>query len=161
MTIRECFRMCPSAGLDTHLRLDWPLVSLLRYAVFALLVSTLTACATMNSVSCKPGEQAVIQDLLYFGTERPTGRVTADDWARFLGETVTPRFPAGLTTWQASGQWRSATGAVIHETSNVVSLVHPDSASAESAVQALVASYKARFQQEAVLRVRSYACMSL
>ena len=114
----------------------------------------------MNAPSCPSGQQVAVQELLYFGTDKPSGRVTPEDWAQFLGETVTPRFPEGLTAWSASGQWRSASGAVVHEPSYVLSLVHPESASAEKAVQELVTSYKARFVQEAVLRVKSNVCMS-
>ena len=119
------------------------------------------ACGSMPSPGCPSGQEAAVQELLYFGTDKPSGRVTAEEWAQFLGETVTPRFPAGLTAWQASGQWRSASGAVIQEPSYVLSLVHPESAAAEKAVRELVASYKSRFQQEAVLRVKANACMSL
>ncbi len=43
----------------------------------------------------------------------------------------------------------------------MLSLVHPHSAAAEKAVLELIASYKARFQQEAVLRVKANACISL
>lgn len=115
----------------------------------------------MSPPPCRSGEQFAVQELLYFGTQTPSGRVTREDWARFLGETVTPRFPEGLTAWQASGQWRSATGVVIQEPSYVLSLVHAESSATEQAVQELIASYKTRFQQEAVLRVKSYACTSL
>ncbi|MBK9326413.1 MAG: DUF3574 domain-containing protein [Hydrogenophilales bacterium] len=48
----------------------------------------------------------------------------------------------------------------MHEESHVLSLVHGDDAGAERAIREIVASYKARFRQEAVLRVRSFACMS-
>ena len=99
--------------------------------------------------------------MLYFGTQKPVGRVTPEDWAQFLSETVTPRFPEGLTAWRASGQWRSASGSIVQESSYVLSLVHPDSPSAEKAIQEMLASYKSQFQQEAVLRVKSHACMSL
>jgi len=136
-------------------------VRLLRTTVIALLATSAVACTTTNSISCKSGERIAVQELLYFGTEKPTGRVTPEDWAQFLGETVTPRFPDGLTVWQASGQWRSSAGAVVQEPSYVLSLVHPESVAAEKAIQELVESYKARFRQEAVLRVKSYACMSL
>lgn len=132
----------------------------LRDAAIILFALSLTACAALDPVSCMPGEQAGVQDLLYFGTEKPSGPVTPEDWARFLAEDVTPRFPEGLTTWQASGQWRSGTGALIHETSYVLSLVHPDNTGAETGVRDLVSAYKARFRQEAVLRVKSRACMS-
>lgn len=49
----------------------------------------------------------------------------------------------------------------MHEPSYVLNLVHPPGAAAEQAIQALVADYKTRFQQEAVLRVSTPACMSL
>jgi len=115
----------------------------------------------MNTPSCPNGQQVAVHELLYFGTDKPSGNVTPQDWAQFLGETVTPRFPEGLTAWQASGQWRSASGAVVQEPSYVLSLVHSESATAEKAIQEIVASYKARFQQEAVLRVKSSVCTSL
>jgi hypothetical protein len=110
---------------------------------------------------CKAGESRAVQEFLYFGTETPSGHVTPEAWAQFIGEIVTPRFPKGLSVWQGSGQWRSASGEVINEPSYIVSLVHPDDATARKAVQEVVASYKTRFHQEAVLRVRTPACMSL
>jgi uncharacterized protein DUF3574 len=136
-------------------------VSRLRTLISLLVIASHVGCGTTNVISCKSGEQLSVQELLYFGTEKPSGRVTPEDWVQFLRETVTPRFPDGLTAWQASGQWRSAAGAVIQEPSYVLSLVHPENAAAEKAIQELVASYKARFQQEAVLRVKTYACASL
>jgi hypothetical protein len=87
--------------------------------------------------------------------------VTPKEWAQFLSETVTPRFPEGLSTWQASGQWRSASGQIIREPSYVLSLVHPDNPVPNKAVQIIIASYKTRFQQEAVLRVKATVCKAL
>lgn len=116
-----------------------------------LLVVSFTGCGTLNITPCK-GD---------FGTETPSGHVTPEVWAQFLSEIVTPRFPEGLSVWQASGQWRSASGEEIRESSYVLSLIHSDDAAPSKAVQEIIASYKTRFQQEAVLRVTSYACMSL
>lgn len=131
-----------------------------RLALLSIL-GTLSACGSMNLPSCPTGQDEAVQELLYFGTDKPGGRVTAEDWAQFLGETVTPRFPEGLTAWQASGQWLSATGTLVREPSYVLSLVHPRGAATESAIRELIASYKARFQQEAVLRVSAHACITL
>jgi hypothetical protein len=119
------------------------------------------ACRTLPGAPCPSGQQAAVQELVYFGADKPGGQVTAADWAGFLATEVTPRFPAGLTSWQASGQWRSASGALVQEPSYVLSLVHPPQATSDAAVAALVAAYKRRFSQEAVLRVRSTACMAL
>ncbi len=115
----------------------------------------------MNMASCSSDGRPAVQELVYFGTDTPIGRVTQEDWAQFLSAVVTPRFPDGLSTWQASGQWRSASGTIIREPSYVLSLVHPDNVGANRAVEEIVSSYKTRFQQEAVLRVRSMTCMSL
>ena len=126
-----------------------------------LLLVSLASCVTMNVAPCSGDGQLAVQEWLYFGTEKPTGHVTPEDWAQFLGEIVTPRFPSGFSAWQASGQWRSAAGEVMREPSYVLSLVHPDDAVPSQAVQEIIASYKMRFQQEAVLRAKSYTCVSL
>ena len=55
---------------------------------------------------------------------------------------MTPRFPEGLSTWQASGQWRSASGQIIREPSYVLSLVHPDDPVPNKAIQEIITSYK-------------------
>jgi hypothetical protein len=115
----------------------------------------------MNASQCGGDGRLAVQELLYFGTQTPSGHVTPEGWTQFLSETVTPRFPEGLSSWQSSGQWRSASGEVIREPSYVLSLVHPDEAAASKAVQEIIASYKTRFQQEAVLRVKTHTCMSL
>lgn len=116
--------------------------------------------AVPRTARCTAGETPSINDLLYFGRAQPHGTVTQDEWAAFLGDVVTPLFPAGLSTWPASGQWRDRSGLVTHEPSFVLDLVHPDDERSENSVRAIMASYKSRFQQEAVLRVRSEACIS-
>ncbi len=130
-------------------------------AALALLALTLSACATQPAPRCSAGQQPSISDLIYFGTEKPGGIVSDEEWAAFLREVVTPRFPDGLTTWRASGQWRSADGSLTREDSHVLNLVHAGDAKAEGAIGALIGEYKTRFRQEAVLRVRSDACVSL
>lgn len=126
-----------------------------------LLLISLVGCGTMTVAPCSADGQLAVQELLYFGTATPSGHVTPEDWGQFLNETVTPRFPEGFSAWQASGQWRSASGEIIREPSYVLSLVHTDDPAPNKAVQDIIATYKMRFQQEAVLRVTSHTCMSL
>lgn len=126
-----------------------------------LLVVLLTGCGAMNVTPCKGDERLAVQELLYFGTDTPSGQITPEAWAQFLRDMVTPRFPEGLSTWQASGQWRSVSGEVIREPSYVVSLVHPDGPLLNKAIQEIIVAYKTRFHQEAVLRVKASVCMSL
>lgn len=125
-----------------------------------LLLASLTACSTLGPRPCPASQQPAVQDLLFFGAEQPAGRVTPEDWTRFLGEIVTPRFPRGLTAWQASGQWRSGSGEVVREPSYVLALIHPAGAGQDAAIREISAAYKQRFRQEAVLRVRSEVCVA-
>lgn len=126
----------------------------------SVLALALAGCASAPRHDCSGAGPSSIHDSLYFGTAKPGGTVTTEEWAGFLGNTVTPRFPQGLTAWQASGQWRGADGAIVQEASHVLDLVHPDDAASEQRVLEIVAEYKSRFQQEAVLRVKTHACAS-
>jgi hypothetical protein len=123
-----------------------------------LLALSLAGCAPMQPLSCGIGEQLFIHDLLYFGTAKSNGIVTSEQWSEFLRTTVTPRFPQGLTVWQASGQWQASDGAIVREASHVLSLAHPADVAGEKAVIEIVAAYKTQFQQESVLRVKAAAC---
>lgn len=131
-----------------------------RLALVAGMAAMLAACASMHAPRCDSGEQLAIHESLYFGTGKPKGAVTPQEWAEFLERTVTPQFPQGLTVSAASGQWRGADGSIVREASHLLQLVHPDDAPNERAVLELVAAYKAQFQQEAVLRVKVRACVS-
>jgi hypothetical protein len=130
-------------------------------AGIAVLVSIcVAACVAAPRADCHLGERAAISDTLYFGTDRPVSAVTAAEWNEFLATTVTPRFPDGLTVWPAAGQWKAG-HAIVHEATYVLSLVHADDDVSENSVREIVRAYKAQFQQEAVLRVRSTTCSSL
>jgi hypothetical protein len=120
----------------------------------------LAACLSPQRSSCKPGEQPAVQDTLYFGTNWAGGPVTAHEWAKFLELSVTPRFPLGFTVSTASGQWRGTDGTIVHESTYVLSVIHPDGAPSEAAIAEIVASYKSAFRQESVLRSRTETCAS-
>lgn len=121
----------------------------------------LSGCSTLWLPECASGERVSIAEVVYFGTNKPGGVVSSEEWSTFLREIVTPKFPDGLSVWQASGQWRDGDGMLIKESTFVLSLVHAREPSFEASVRAIMSEYKARFQQEAVLRVKSYVCISL
>jgi hypothetical protein len=130
-------------------------------SALALVLSlALAACSSLGGSTCRPGEQPMVDDTLYFGTDRSGGAVSPAEWSGFLEHTVTPLFPQGLSVTQAMGQWRGGNGAVVRESTNVLRLVHPNDATSASAVAAIIAAYKAQFRQEAVLRVEATACVS-
>jgi hypothetical protein len=100
-----------------------------------------------------------VREVIYFGRNRPGGGTVSDaDWRQFLDEVFTPRFPAGLTIVEATGQWRGRSGVVEREASEVVTLLHSGNDAALRALGEVVGEYKRRFQQEAVLRERAPTC---
>ena len=129
----------------------------MRFARAALLLAVFVSCA---SSPCGPGESAEVMESLYFGTDMPGGRVSAEQWQDFLATVITPRFPEGLTSWAAAGQWKGKSGTVVKEDSYVLQILHAPSDQSETSIREIVALYRERFQQEAVLRVRSQACIS-
>ena len=116
-------------------------------------------CAAANPSTRPPAaEEAWVADRLYLGRSIPGGGTVSDgEWAAFLAEVVTPRFPDGLTVLRGEGQWRDAAGAVVREPSFVLELYHPPGAAADAAVEEIAAEYRRRFRQEAVMRVRAPA----
>lgn len=116
--------------------------------------------ALVGLAACAAPAAGMVSDTLYFGARKPDGVVAPAEWDRFLAEVVTPRFPDGLTVWEAEGQWRGKAGALTRENSWVLLLVHADSDAAERAVREIIGAYKRAFEQEAVLRVTSPAAVT-
>jgi uncharacterized protein DUF3574 len=115
-------------------------------------MALLCACAP----KVHPGSlQPVVTERLYFG--RNTGNtlgVTDSAWTVFVREVVGVKLPAGFTFWAAEGLWRGSDGRPVREPSFVLEVLHPErSASADSAIVAIIVEYKRRFNQESVLRV--------
>lgn len=135
------------------------IAALARYLTLSAFVLPLAACAGLSE-ACRENQKAMISDLLYFGTAKPDGVVSAHEWQRFIDNEVSRRFPQGLTAWQASGQWRVEGGPIIRESSYILNLVHPDNADTEAAINEIMSHYKSRFRQNAVLRVRGSVCVS-
>ena len=109
--------------------------------------------------ACLVGDTALVRETLYFGRNRPGGGTVDDaEWRTFVDLVLTPRFPAGLTVVDATGQWKGQTGVVEQERSNVVTIYHAGDAASTRAVREVALEYKRRFGQEAVLRERTPTC---
>lgn len=129
----------------------------------AMMLAALVGCSSQPALRCQPEQSLQFHDLLYFGTSRGGGSreaVTEVEWLGFLGRVLTPHFPDGLTVLTGTGQWRSGSGTIVREGSHVLSLVHPGTPETEASITAVVEAYKATFDQESVLRVRSPACVA-
>ena len=111
-------------------------------------------------MQCMVGDTALVRDVIYFGRNRRGGGTVSNvEWQTFLDQVVTPRFPAGLTVVEATGQWRGQSGAVEREPAEVLTVLHRGDEAADRAVEEVTAEYKRRFHQEAVLRERAPACV--
>ena len=131
-------------------------------ALLALLAGAtlLSGCASLAPATCPAGQSHGRTAQLFFGRDIGDQVGVSDaDFARFVDEELTPRFPDGLTVLDAAGQWRGASGVIGREPSKVVILVLPGRAGGEDQIEAVRAAYKARFSQEAVLIVTQPACL--
>ena len=112
------------------------------------------------ALTCGATSAAQMRTTLYFGMTRPTGAVSELEWQMFLRDEVTRRFPAGLTVWEAQGQWQSAKGSIDQERSKVLLLVHADSPASRDAVMEVIRTYRKAFDQESVLWETARVCVS-
>lgn len=129
-------------------------------ALACVLLMATGACAT-TAPRCTANEQAIVDERLYFGTQRPDGEVSEAEWTDFVEHVIAAGFPGGFSVWPAQGRWRGEDGKIVREASYVLSVAHRDDRASETAIAAIIAAYKTRFEQESVLRVRAPACMSL
>lgn len=131
--------------------------SLLLIALLAIVIpaaSHSTALATLPARSVF--QEKFVRSELYFGLTKPDkSTLTDSDWAQFVDEVITPRFPAGFTVLDAKGQWRTAAGGIAKENSKVFIVVYPrrERSTAGKKLDEIRAEYKKRFEQESVLRV--------
>ena len=114
----------------------------------------------IDNEQCGASSAAQLRTTLYFGLARSKGSVSELEWQIFLRDEVTARFPEGLTVWEANGQWRRQDGQIEHEGSKVLLLVHPDTTAARSDVQAVIAQYRQKFDQESVLWETAHVCVA-
>jgi hypothetical protein len=124
------------------------------------LLLTVAGCARFSSLSAPApaAGEAVVSDRLFFGRNVPAGGTVSDSaWSAFLLEVVTPQLPAGFAVWRTEGQWRTADGAIVREAGFVLEVEHPQGQPPDSVFEAISTEYCRRFQQEAVLRVRTAA----
>ncbi len=96
-----------------------------------------TAPAPAAPALCRTGDTALERDELYFGRNRKRAAEVSE------------------------GEWRGADGTIEEEKSKVLAVFHPAAEASRSAVDSIVAAYRAEFAQEAVLRARTPACVGV
>ncbi len=140
-------------------RRSWAIARWIPAAVALFGVGVLSTLAA-RAEGC-PGPTSPMQQVeLYFGFSvkgRPF--VTEQAWSRFLDAEVTPKFPDGLTVFDAHGQWRSSDGRIYREETRVLLILYKADATSQEKIEAVRDAYKKQFDQEdAPLRVDTTVC---
>jgi len=129
---------------------------LLLFAAFALVGCAAPPASLTPNSPCGP----MVIERIYFGMAYATGTVGEAEWRAFVARSITPRFPDGLTIYEATGQWRDAKGQIVREPTRVVEVLHPEGVNASRSIAEIAAAYKRDYGQESVLivRLRAEAC---
>jgi hypothetical protein len=126
------------------------------------LVLAFADSAGAQLVDCRGGQRPSQVAELLFG--RKIGSrlgVSEGEWDRFVDREITPRFPNGLTVFNASGQWRDqASKKIVRESSKVVQIVLPGEAEDIARLNEIAGAYKTRFNQQSVGVIVRPACVS-
>ncbi len=121
----------------------------------------LAACGGGDAAVCPEGTDEWTEYRLFLGlSQGDGGTVSEEEWRAFLADTVTPRFPDGLTVLSGNGQWRDSGGAIVREGSKLLIIYAPPGGEGGRAIDEISEEYERRFQQESVLRVIDAACVS-
>ncbi|WP_230943348.1 DUF3574 domain-containing protein [Burkholderia cepacia] len=140
-----------------------------RAVIGAAAIALLAGCAVPPSpvagtapACTQPGENRMLQADLLFGRDiAGRGSVTDAERAAFLADTVTPRFPDGLTYWESHGQWRDrTTGGITREDSFVIRIIADDTPDTRGRLAAIRKAYMERFHQKSVGMTVVPACAS-
>ncbi len=120
----------------------------------------LAGCAQPGAPpACTAPLRSAVEMDLYFGRDKAGGgEVSEAEWAAFLAEVVTPRFPDGLSVLDVAGQTREPSGVVVRERSKLLVVVVFDAAAARTKVGEIVAAYGQRFGQHGVFQAQHPVC---
>jgi len=133
---------------------------LLRAAAILLLALALASSAGAQLLDCRGGQRPTEVAQLLFG--RNIGNrmgVSESAWTRFLDREIVPRFPDGLTVFDATGRYRLA-NRVAREPSKMVEIALPGTPEDMVRLNEIVEAYKSRFKQQSVGLIVRPACVS-
>ena len=127
-----------------------------------MLAVALSGSASAQLVDCRGGQRPTQVAELMFG--RNIGNrigVSEARWSQFVDREITPRFPNGLTVFNAAGQWRDrASNRIVREPSKIVQIVLPGEVDDIARLNEIAEAYKLRFKQQSVGMIVRPACVS-
>ena len=128
---------------------------------YLALLATLAvaACSQPTAPACTLPVKPALEIDLYFGRDKPAGgEVSEAEWAAFLAESVTPRFPDGLSVLNVEGQHRDPAGRIVRERTKLLVVIVFDAPAHRAKVSEIVEAYNRRFGQHGVFRAEYPVC---
>jgi Protein of unknown function (DUF3574) len=118
----------------------------------AVVAVSLGACAQPGAPAvCTAPLKPAREIDLYFGHDKQGGgEVSEAEWASFLTDTVTPRFPDGLSVLNVEGQARESSGRIVRERTKLLVVIVFDAPAHQGRVREIVQAYNGRFGQHGV-----------
>jgi hypothetical protein len=127
-----------------------------------LLLPLLVISAAGEPIACSaPLKPQQVAELLLGRKIGDRLAVSETQFLNFLDREITPRFPDGLTVYDARGQWRDQErNRIVREPSKVVMVVLPGKPEDLARLSEIAEAYKKRFKQQSVGIVLRPACVS-
>jgi hypothetical protein len=134
----------------------------MRRIILAILAAAMLATPASAQLSCSmPQKPQQVAELMFGRKIGDRVAVTETQWARFVDQEITPRFPDGLTVVNANGQWRDPDkNRIVREPSKMVMIVLPGKDEDVQRLTEIAEAYKKRFQQQSVGMILRPACVS-
>ena len=127
----------------------------------ASLLLLVMGCSQADAPVCPDGTDRFVEYQLFMGRSGPDGEIVDDEaWETFLADTVTPRFPDGLTVLDGRGQWRGADGLIKKERSKLLVILAQPGDDRMRLIDEISEEYRTQFNQESVLKVVEDTCVS-
>jgi hypothetical protein len=136
------------------------------YLFAALVVWFLAGSAGAQVIECSGAHRPQHVAELIFGRSIAgqgggQGGVSEEQWTRFVDNEITPRFPDGLTVYEAAGQWWDKIGRkIVREPSKIVLIVLPGGPDDMSRLKEIAEAYKKNFRQDSVGTIIRPACVA-
>lgn len=134
----------------------------MRAIMATLVLATLWGCAPEPQPACSDGFEEFAEYSLFFGRSDSSGAeaVSEEAWNEFLADTVTPRFPDGLTVMDGRGQWQPESGVIQKEGTKILYILAGAGDGEVSLLDEISEEYKRRFEQESVLVTSDTTCVA-
>ena len=132
-------------------------------AAAALCLLLAAGCAPATDETCPEGFDRYVEFQLFFGLQDSAGnRVSEVEWEAFLADTITPRFPAGMTIIDVKGQWQEPGGNIQREDTKLMrGLLDSTEGEKLRLINEISDEFVTRFNQDPVFRILNEICAGM